>query len=67
MDEKIAKEFIEKYIELCKYYGLYLWSGEPWYGLDLLKISDEEKNTGKKIEDIIRDNIFIAQALENNK
>ena len=36
MDKKQADLFIDEYIALCKKYNMYLWSGEPWYGLDLL-------------------------------
>jgi hypothetical protein len=44
MDKKQADLFIEEYIALCKRSGLYLWSGEPWYGLELCEgVIDEEK------------------------
>jgi hypothetical protein len=45
MDKKAAELFIDEYVALCKRSGMYLWSGEPWYGLDLIDGDiDEEKN-----------------------
>ena len=51
MDKDKAAEFINEYVELCKKYDMYLWSGEPWYGLDLLG--------GNVSEEIIRKNIMV--------
>ena len=51
MDKDKAQEFIDKYVELCKEYDMYLWSGEPWYGLDL--------QDGNVDEEIIRKNIAV--------
>ena len=59
MDKVKAQEFIDKYVELCKEYGMHLWSGEPWYGLDLCENPPIEKVQGKSIEEIIRQNISI--------
>ena len=59
MDRAKAQEFIDKYVELCKEYGMHLWSGEPWYGLDLLDNEPDENYRGKGIEEIIRENIAI--------
>lgn len=44
MNREQAKKFIDEYVTLCKKYDMYLWSGEPWYGLDLIDGGvDEEK------------------------
>lgn len=51
MDKKQAGLFIDEYVALCKRSGMYLWSGEPWYGLELLEGNMDEK--------IIRDNIKV--------
>lgn len=51
MDKRVANEFIDEYVALCKRSGLFLWSGEPWYGLELLEGDIDEK--------IIRDNIKV--------
>ena len=51
MDKKQSNDFIDEYVSICKKYGMYLWSGEPWYALDLIEGDiDEEK---------IRDNIVV--------
>ena len=53
MNKKLAEYFIDEYVALCKRAGMYLWSGEPWYGLDLIEGGvDEEK---------IRKNIYIEK------
>lgn len=49
MDRKQKEEFIDEYVTLCKRAGMYLWSGEPWYGLDLI-VGDVDE---KKIRDWI--------------
>ena len=36
-------KFIDEYVALCKRSGMYLWSGEPWYGLDLMVGDIDEK------------------------
>ena len=59
MDKVKAQEFIDKYVELCKEYDMHLWSGEPWYGLDLLDNKPIEDYARKNIEEIIRQNIMI--------
>ena len=51
MDKKAAEQFIEEYVALCKRSGMYLWSGEPWYCLDLID--------GDIDEDKIRNNIAV--------
>ena len=51
MDKKAAELFIDEYVALCKRSGMYLWSGEPWYSLDLMVGDINEKK--------IRDNIII--------
>jgi hypothetical protein len=43
MDKKIKEDFVDEYVTLCKKYGIYLWSGEPWYGLDLIVGDIDEK------------------------
>ena len=46
MDKRAAEQFIEEYVALCKRSGMYLWSGEPWYGLDLIDGDiDEDKES----------------------
>ena len=59
MDKAKAQEFVDKYVELCKKYGMHLWSGEPWYGLDLCENVTTEESIGKNIEEIIRQNIMV--------
>jgi hypothetical protein len=49
MDRKQKEYFIDEYVALCKRAGMYLWSGEPWYGLDLI-VGDVDEN---KIRDWI--------------
>ena len=49
MDRKQKEYFIDEYVALCKRSGMYLWSGEPWYGLDLI-VGDVDE---KKIRDWI--------------
>ena len=49
MDKKQADLFIEEYIALCKRSGLYLWSGEPWYGLELYEGNIDEEKIRKNI------------------
>ena len=49
MNKKVAEYFIDEYVALCKRSGMYLWSGEPWYGLDLIEGDIDEK----KIRDCI--------------
>lgn len=61
MDKVKAQEFIDKYVELCKEYGMHLWSGEPWYGLDLLDSKQVEEYRGEDIEKIIRENIAVYE------
>ena len=61
MDKVKAQEFIDKYVELCKEYGMHLWSGEPWYGLDLLDSKLVEEYRGEDIEKIIRENIAVYE------
>ena len=51
MDRKQKEAFIDEYVALCKKYDVYLWSGEPWYGLDLI--------VGGVDEDKIREYIAI--------
>ena len=51
MDRKQKEAFINEYIALCKKHGMYLWSGEPWYALDLIVGDIDEKK--------IRDNIVV--------
>ena len=43
MDRRQKEEFINEYVALCKRSGMYLWSGEPWYGLDLIVGDIDEK------------------------
>ena len=49
MDRRQKEEFIDEYVALCKRSGLYLWSGEPWYGLDLLDGDIDEDKIRKNI------------------
>lgn len=37
------QQFLDEFLSLCKKYSLGLWSGEPWYGLDIVNISDKPK------------------------
>ena len=50
MDRKIKEYFIDEYVALCKRCGVYLWIGEPWYGLDLV-VGDVDEN---KIREYIK-------------
>ena len=50
MDKKAAEQFIDEYVALCKRFGMYLWSGEPWYGLDLIDGDVDEDKIRKYIE-----------------
>ena len=42
--------FIDEYVYLCKKYDMYLWSGEPYFALDLINGNADE---AKIREDII--------------
>lgn len=37
------QQFLDEFLSLCKKYSLGLWSGEPWYGLDVINIGSEDK------------------------
>ena len=50
MDKRAAEQFIEEYVALCKRSGMYLWSGEPWYGLDLIDGGIDEDKIRKYIK-----------------
>lgn len=49
MDRKVKEEFVDEYVALCKKYGIYLWSGEPWYGLDVIVGDIDEERIRKYI------------------
>ena len=49
MDRRQKEAFINEYITLCKKHGMYLWSGEPWYGLDLIVGDIDEEEIRKEI------------------
>lgn len=49
MDRRQKEAFINEYIALCKKHGMYLWSGEPWYGLDLIVGDIDEEEIKKEI------------------
>ena len=50
MDKKAVELFIDEYVALCKRSGMYLWSGEPWYGLDLIDGDVDEDKIRKYIK-----------------
>lgn len=37
------QQFLDEFLSLCKKYNLGLWSGEPWYGLEVINIDSEDK------------------------